>query len=64
MRAGFHSENSENAGDPGKYLAVRIEKLTGMTSLVVQGLKICLPVQGTGVGSLVRELRYYMPQGN
>ena len=30
-------------------------------SLVVQGLSICLPVQGTQVQSLVGELRAHMP---
>ena len=34
------------------------------TSLVVQWLRICLPVQGTWVQSLVRELRSHMPRGN
>ena len=33
-------------------------------SLVVQGLRIHLPVQGTQVRSLVEELRYHMPRGN
>ena len=34
------------------------------TSLVVQGLRICLLMQGTGVRSLVGELRPHMPQGS
>ena len=34
------------------------------TSLVVQWLRIRLPVPGTWVWSLVRELRSHMPQGN
>ena len=34
------------------------------TSLVVQWLKICLPMRGMKVQSLVRELRSHMPQGN
>ena len=32
--------------------------------LVVQGLGICLPMQGTWVLSLVGELRSHMPQSN
>ena len=32
-------------------------------SLVVQRLRICLPMRGTRVPSLVRELRSPMPQG-
>ena len=31
---------------------------------VVQWLRICLPVQGTGVQLLVGELKSYMPWGN
>ena len=38
-------------------------KLKGGTSLVVQWLGICLPMQGTWVRSLVKELRPHMPQG-
>ena len=34
------------------------------TSLVVQWLRIHLPMQGTQVRSLVRELRFHMLQGN
>ena len=34
------------------------------TYLVVQWLRICLPVQGTLVPSLVRELRFHMLQGS
>ena len=34
------------------------------TSLVVWWLRICLVMQGTQVGSLVRELRSHMLQGN
>ena len=33
-------------------------------SLVVQWLRIRLPIQGTRVRSLVRQLRSHMPQGN
>ena len=33
------------------------------TSLVVQWLRICLPMQGTQVRSLFGELRSHMPQG-
>ena len=32
-------------------------------SLVVQWLRICLPLQGVQIGSLVRELRSHKPQG-
>ena len=34
------------------------------TSLMVQWLRICLPMQSMQVQSWVRELRSYMPQGN
>ena len=34
------------------------------TSLVVQWLRIHLPMQGTWVRSLIGELRSHMPQGN
>ena len=34
------------------------------TSLVVQGLRICLPTQGTQVGSLVGEVRPHMLSGD
>ena len=34
------------------------------TSLVVQWLRICLPMLGTQVQSLVGKLRSHMPQGN
>ena len=37
---------------------------TGGTSLVVQWLRIHLPIQGTRVRSLVQELRSHMPQCN
>ena len=33
-------------------------------SLVVQWLKVCLPVQGTWVWSLIRKLRSHMSQGS
>ena len=39
-------------------------KEQGRTSSVAQWLRICLPVQGTWVWSLVRELRSHMPQGS
>ena len=39
-------------------------KPAGGTSLVVQGLRILLPMQGAWVQSLVRELRSHMPWGN
>ena len=35
----------------------------GGTSLVVQWLRICLPMQGTQVRSLVQELRFHLPVG-
>ena len=34
------------------------------TSLVVQWLRICLPMQGTQVQSQVGELRSHMPRGS
>ena len=34
------------------------------TSLVVQWLRVCFPMQGTWVRSLVRELRSHLPWGN
>ena len=33
------------------------------TSLVVQWLRLCLPMQGTRVQSLIRELGSHMPMG-
>ena len=39
-------------------------KIRAETSLVVQWLSICLPMQGTWVRSLVRELRSHMLWGN
>ena len=39
-------------------------KITLGTSLVLQWLKICLPMQGMRVESLVRELRSHMPWGS
>ena len=39
-------------------------KPAGGTSLVVQGLRILLPMQGAWVQSLVKELRSHMPWGN
>ena len=41
-----------------------IKNLPKGTTLVVQWLRICLPMQGTWVQSLVRELRSHMPWGN
>ena len=43
------------------YLPSRI--LTAGTSLVVQSLRICLPMQGIQVQSLVGELRSHRPKG-
>ena len=40
------------------------EQLTLGTSLVVQGLRSCLLMQGTWVRSLVGKLRCHMSQGN
>ena len=34
------------------------------TFLVVQGLRVCLAMQGIQVQSLIKELRSYMLQGN
>ena len=39
------------------------EKATGV-SLVVQWLRLHLPMQGTRVLALVGELRFHMPRGN
>ncbi|XP_042107808.1 bifunctional methylenetetrahydrofolate dehydrogenase/cyclohydrolase 2, mitochondrial isoform X8 [Ovis aries] len=51
--------------DPNQHkeLQQNINQHTG-TSLVVQWLRICLPIQRTGVQSLVRELRSYMSRDN
>ena len=47
------------------YSTVTLHKiLTAGTSLVVQWLRICLPVQRIGVQPPVRELRSHMPRGN
>ena len=40
------------------------EVLEVRTSLVIQWLQICLPMQRTLVGSLVRELLSHTPQAN
>ena len=42
---------------------LHFKKFVG-TSLVVQWLRILLPMQGMQVQSLVGELRSHMPQGN
>ena len=47
----FHTSNSLKMGTPG-------------TFQVVQWYRILLPMQGMRVQSLVRELRFYIPQGN
>ena len=39
-------------------------KYSGETSLAVQWLRICLPVQGTQVLLLIREIRFHVPCGN
>ena len=39
-------------------------QITAGTYLVVQWLRICLAMQGIGVGSLVGKLRPHMPQSN
>ena len=46
--------------------AVLIKDLKTITgsSLMVQWLRIHLPVQGTQVGSLVGELRFHLPWGS
>ena len=45
-----------------QFSSVKKESLE--TSLIVQWLRIHLPIQGTLVQSVVRELRFYMPRGN
>ena len=45
-----------------KYLVNPDEYCLG-TSLAVQELRLCLPMQGVWVQSLVRELRFHMPHG-
>ena len=37
---------------------------TSGTSLIVQWLRICLAKEGIGVQSLVKELRFHLPQGS
>ena len=41
-----------------------LEEKQGGTSLVVQWLRICFPMQETWLRFLVGELRFHMPQGN
>ena len=42
----------------------RLQRVIRGTSLVVEWLRICLPMQGTLVPSLVGELRLHVPWGN
>ena len=51
----------QDPGHPGKG---GMKKFTSGTSLVVQWLRILLPVQGTEVLPLVRDLRSYMLRSN
>ena len=44
-------------------IKLNVKSILG-TSLVVQWLRICLPMQEMWVRSLVRELRSHMPQSN
>ena len=53
----------ENSKQKGEYTRTFKIKTTG-ASLVVEWLRICLPMQGTLVQSLVGELRSTMPWGN
>ena len=41
-----------------------IKSMGFRTSVVVQWLRICLPMQGTQVQSLIQELTFHMPQGS
>ena len=43
---------------------VQLLRLIVRTSLVVQWLRICLPMQGTQVQSLIQELKSHMLWGN
>ena len=51
----FADETMETTGFKGEY--------RGLTSLVVQWLRLCLPMQEVRVRSLVGELRSHMPRG-
>ena len=46
-----------------QYCTVKYTQAQSGTSLAVQWLRICLPIQRTQVRSLVRELRSHMLQG-
>ena len=46
------------------YKVTKLKSGSAGTSLVVQWLRIHLPMQGTQVQSLVWELRSHMPRGN
>ena len=50
-------------GDSLETITVIVSRIKTMseTSLVVQWLKLCLPMQGVPVQSLVKGLRYHMP---
>ena len=56
-------KNSAFVVAPFSRHTVSIQVITG-TSLVVEWLRICLPVQGMQVRSLVGELRSHTPRGN
>ena len=53
--------NFKNDETPSKDLKQGMTSMHLETSLVVQWLRICLPVQGMWVQSLVGELRSHMP---
>ena len=54
--------NFKNDETPSKDLKQGMTSMHLETSLVVQWLRICLPVQGMWVQSLVGELRSHMPR--
>ena len=62
LRAGFSSDGTDMI-PPGVPVGEMIETENGGTSLAVQGLRLCLPVQEAWVRSLVGELRSHMPWG-
>jgi len=60
-------ETGLGKGVYGNFLALSIQflgKPKAGTSLVFQGLRIRLAMQGMWVQSLVRELRFHMPWGD
>ena len=58
-----HTVADAESGTHIELIKVPLTKYLG-TSLVAQWLRILLPMQGTWVRSLVRELRSHMSQGN